>query len=139
MAGMGIAQAPPRKRITPLAPGIAGANERGCSLEIRLTQGAEAACSGAASEEKAAEKSKTLEWTLSAAEDLPVQGSVVMRFTLFPPQDNVIVANGRRGLPLSSTLPAAVASASASGLIRAAFRLAPAANRPIRSAFRCGR
>jgi hypothetical protein len=92
---MGITQAPPRKRITPLAPGIAGANGRGCSLQNKLTHGADTACSGAASDEKGANESKTIEWTPSAAEDLPVQRSVVMRFTLFPPQDNVIVANGR--------------------------------------------
>jgi len=62
-----------------------------------------------------AEKAKTQEETL-VTERLPVHWSWLMRFTLFPPQDNVIVANGRRGHPLSSIQSAAKASLQ-SGLV----------------------
>lgn len=44
------------------------------------------------------ELTKTLEGTLDA-EDRPVRGYWKMRFTLFPPQDNVMVANGERDIP----------------------------------------
>jgi len=47
---------------------------------------------------------KTLEGNLDT-EALPVHWSWLMRFTLLPPHDNVIVANESWGRPLSSTRP----------------------------------
>src|SRR5205823_11327949 len=59
---------------------------------------------------KSIPQKKTQQETLDA-EGLPVQWTWVMRFTLFPPKDNVIVAGGRRRHPLSSNPAAAVAFA----------------------------
>jgi hypothetical protein len=62
-----------------------------------------AACSRAASwvEKNPVENNGTLCDILSSLEEIPLHGSVMLRFTLFPPQDNVIVAIGRRRHPLS--------------------------------------
>ena len=72
---------------------------------MSMMQAVSAACSTATLAEEIPEggtlirpfEVKTLEETL-VAEGLPVQWTWVMRFTLFPPQDNVIVASGCRGL-----------------------------------------
>ena len=70
---------------------------------MSMMQAGSAACSAGRPEEKPRDglsirpvKVKTLEETL-VAERLPVQWTCVMRFTLFPPQDNVIVADGSAG------------------------------------------